>query len=134
MVSFTVCAGRAFSKDNKMFKVLARRAFLAAAVSAVALGSMAFQSNDGNDRRVLIINATGVTMTHFYASNSGENDWQEDILGQDVLRNGASVKVNIDDGSGACIYDFKARFADDDELERYRINVCQISEYRYTAG
>ena len=117
-----------------MFNNFARRAFLAAAVSVVALGTMGFQSNDGQDRRVRIINATGVTMTHFYASNSGENDWQEDILGQDVLRSGASVVINIDDGSGACIYDFKARFADGDELERYRINVCQITEYRYTAG
>lgn len=117
-----------------MFKTFARRAILAATLSAVALGTMGFQSNDGQDRRVRIINATGVTMTHFYASNSGENDWQEDILGADVLANGASVRINIDDGSGACIYDFRARFADGDVLERYRINVCQISEYRYTAG
>ena len=117
-----------------MFKTFARRAVLAVAISAVAFGTMGFQSNDGNDRRVRIINVTGVTMTHFYASNSGENDWQEDILGQDVLANGASVRINIDDGSGACIYDFRARFADGDVLERYRINVCQISEYRYTAG
>ena len=51
-----------------------------------------------------------------------------------MLRNGASVVINIDDGTGACLYDFKARFSDGDELERYRINVCQISEYRYTAG
>ena len=117
-----------------MFKAFARRAVLAAAISAVAFGTMGFQSNDGQDRRVRIINATGVTMTHFYASNSGQNDWQEDILGQDVLANGASVVINIDDGSGACIYDFKARFSDGDVLERYRINVCQITEYRYTAG
>ena len=117
-----------------MFKAFARRAVLAAAISAVALGTMGFQSNDGEDRRVRIINVTGVTMTHFWASNSGEEDWQEDILGRDVLANGASVTINIDDGSGACLYDFKARFADGDELEKYRINVCQITEYRYTAG
>ena len=110
-----------------MFKAFARRAVLAAAISAVAFGTMGFQSNDGEDRRVRIINATGVTMTHFYASNSGRNDW-------DVLPSGASVRINIDDGSGACIYDFKARFADGDELIRYRINVCEITEYRYTAG
>ena len=117
-----------------MFKAFARRAVLAAAISAVAFGTMGFQSNDGRDRRVRIINATGVTMTHFYASNSGRNDWEEDILGEDVLPSGASVRINIDDGSGACIYDFKARFADGDELIRYRINVCEITEYRYTAG
>ena len=117
-----------------MFKAFARRAVLAAAISAVAFGTMGFQSNDGHDRNVRIINATGVTMTHFYASNSGEDDWQEDILGQDVLLSGASVRINIDDGTGACLYDFKARFADGDELKRYRINVCEITEYRYSAG
>ena len=117
-----------------MLKAFARRAVLAAAISAVAFGTMGFQSYDGQDRRVVIINATGVTMTHFYASNSGQNDWEEDILGQDVLASGARVRINIDDGTGACIYDFKARFSDGDELIRYRINVCQITEYRYTAG
>ena len=117
-----------------MFKTFARRAVLAAAISAVAFGTMGFQSNDGQDRRVLIINATGVTMTHFYASNSGQADWEEDILGEDVLESGASVRINIDDGTGACLYDFMARFADGDELVRNRINVCEITEYRYTAG
>ena len=117
-----------------MFSTFARRTLLTAAVAAVAMGTMAFQSNDGIDRRVNIINATGVTMTHFWASNSGESYWQEDILGRDVLPSGSSVRINIDDGTGACIYDFKARFSDGDELERYRINVCEISEYRYTAG
>ncbi|MDI1282301.1 hypothetical protein [Brevundimonas sp.] len=116
-----------------MFKTFARRAFMAAAVSAVALGSMAFQSDDGQDRHVRVTNATGVTMTHFWASSAGEEDWQEDILGADVLPNGAAVRINIDDGSGACVYDFRARFADGDVLERYRINVCRVSEYRYTA-
>jgi hypothetical protein len=51
-----------------------------------------------------------------------------------VLPAGSRVRINIDDGSGACIYDFKARFSDGDELIRYRINVCEITEYRYTAG
>ena len=115
-----------------MIKAFARRAVLAAAISAVAFGTMGFQSNDGQDRRVRIINVTGVTMTHFYASNSGENDWQEDILGQDVLANGASVVINIDDGSGACIYDFKAEFTNGQVLTRFNVNVCQIADYYYT--
>lgn len=95
---------------------------------------MGFQSRDGQDRRVLIINETGVTMTHFYASSSGQSNWEEDILGRDVLASGASVRINIDDGSGACVYDFRARFSDGDVLNRFRINVCEITEYRYTTG
>ena len=115
-----------------MFKAFARRAVLAAAISAVAFGTMGFQSNDGQDRRVTIINATGVTMTHFYASNSGRNDWEEDILGEDVLPSGASVRINIDDGTDACLYDFKAEFTNGQVLTRFNVNVCQIADYYYT--
>ena len=117
-----------------MFNAFARRAVLAAVLTVATLGTMGFQSTDGQDRRVLIINETGVTMTHFYASNSGQNNWEEDILGRDVLPSGSSVRINIDDGSGACVYDFRARFSDGDVLNRFRINVCEITEYRYTAG
>ncbi|NJC41607.1 hypothetical protein GGQ87_001865 [Brevundimonas alba] len=117
-----------------MLNVLARRTMVAALMTAATLGSMGFQSRDGQDRRVLIINQTGVTMTHFYASNSGQDNWEEDILGSEVLPSGRSIRINIDDGTGACVYDFRARFVDGDVLNRYRINVCEITEYRYTAN
>ena len=95
---------------------------------AVATATPAF----AQDRRVRIINGTRHTMVRFYASNSSRTSWEEDILGRKVLPAGQSVVVNIDDGSGACLYDFKAVFDDGDELTRGQINVCQISEYRYT--
>jgi len=84
------------------------------------------------DRRVRIINETNHTIVRFYASNVNATSWEEDILGQSVLKPGQSVVVNIDDGSGYCLYDFKAVFDDDDSLERKRIDVCKISSYRYT--
>lgn len=112
-------------------KTIARRALIGAAVLAMAATAAFAQSNDGNDRRVRIINQTGVTMTHFQASNSGRSSWEEDLLGADVLPSGSSVVANIDDGSGACLYDFRARFADGDVVENFRINVCEISEYTY---
>ena len=92
----------------------------------------AIQSRDGYDRHVTIKNRTGWTMLRFYASDSRKDDWEEDILGDDVLENGQNVRINIDDGSGACIYDFKAEFTNGEELTRSRINVCEIGEYSYT--
>jgi hypothetical protein len=86
------------------------------------------------DHRVTIINETNSTMVRFYASNSGRSSWEEDILGNRILKPGQSVRINIDDGSGACIYDFRADFDDGDKLTRNRINVCEISTYRYTAN
>lgn len=84
------------------------------------------------DRRVKIINETRHIIVRFYASNVNASDWEEDILGRDVLQPGQSVTVNIDDGSGYCLYDFKAVFDDGDSLVRQRVDVCKISSYRYT--
>jgi len=97
-----------------------------------ALSAAAVQSNDGHDRHVVIKNRTGWTMLRFYASDSRSDDWEEDILGQDVLEDGENVRINIDDGSGACLYDFKAVFTNGQELTRSRINVCEIGDYTYT--
>ena len=104
----------------------------AALGAAIALSSLASVPAQAEDRRVRIINDTRHTMVRFYASNSSRTTWEEDILGQRVLPAGQSVMVNIDDGSGACLFDFKAVFDDGDVLTRNQINVCQISEYRYT--
>lgn len=90
------------------------------------------QSRDGQNRRVRVHNQTGWTMTHFHASDSRVDDWQEDMLGSDVLAAGASIVMNIDDGSGACLYDFRTRFSNGQELTRFRINVCRIADYYYT--
>jgi hypothetical protein len=110
------------------FAARARRfVVLAAGLSALVAGPAMAE-----DRRVKIINETDHTIVQFYASNVGQNDWEEDILGSDMLRPGQAVTVNIDDGSGYCKYDFKAVFSDGDVLIRHNIDVCQVSVYRYT--
>lgn len=103
-----------------------------AAAAAPPAATLMVQSKDGYDRHVTIKNRTGWTMLRFYASDSRSDDWEEDILGSDVLESGQDVRINIDDGSGACIYDFKAEFTNGQELTRSRINVCEVSEYTYT--
>ena len=84
------------------------------------------------DRVVEIINETGQTMTEFYASVTSTDSWEEDILGDDVLDDGESVDVNIDDGSGKCVYDFRAVFKSGAEAVKRGVNVCQISTFRFT--
>ena len=101
------------------------------AAFVVAQGPVMAQSNDGQDRHVKIINETDHTMMHFYASNSAKNSWEEDILGQDILRVGGEVTINIDDGSGHCLYDFKALFDDGTSNVRNSIDVCKVGTYRY---
>ena len=130
---------------KKAIHIIASAALLAAAlgtastvtaaeprINAEPVATILVQSRDGQNRRVRIHNQTGWTMTHFYASDSRVDDWEEDMLGSSVLGAGSSVTMNIDDGSGACLYDFKARFTNGQELTRMRINVCEIADYYYT--
>jgi len=83
------------------------------------------------DRHVKIINNSAYDIREFYASNVGTNDWEEDILGRDVLPSGYSVNVNIDDRSGYCKYDFLAVFEDGDEVVTKSVNVCEVGEFTY---
>lgn len=105
-----------------------RAAFAAAVLSSVLFAAPALAA----DRRVEIANDTSYMIVEFYASSVGENSWEEDILGRDMLAPGESVVIDIDDGSGHCLYDFKAVFEDGDELKKGRINVCEIESYSYT--
>jgi hypothetical protein len=79
------------------------------------------------DRTVTVVNNSGLTISRFYGSNSGRSSWEEDILGNGVIPAGASVDINFNDGSGACLFDFKAVFADGSSATETNVDVCRIS-------
>lgn len=107
--------------------MLARRFLVLGSCLAAWCGSA-----QAADRNVDIINKTGMTLTHFYASNTGTGDWEEDILGRGSIANGETFEINIDDGTGACRFDFKAVFANGGESVKRNINVCSITTFTYT--
>lgn len=84
------------------------------------------------DRRVRINNQTSFDIIEFYASNTGTNSWEEDILGSDILPAGHSVMINIDDGTGYCRFDFLAVFNDGDQVTSADNNVCELAEFNFT--
>ena len=104
------------------------RILTAALVLGLAAGTGVAEAAN---RHVDIINKTGMTLTHFYASKVGVNDWEEDILGRDSIANGDTFDINIDDGTGACRFDFKAVFENGASIEKNNINVCEISSFTY---
>jgi hypothetical protein len=115
-----------------MLKTMKLGKYLAAALIGVFFVAASFATADAADRRVRIINETSYDMVRFYGSNVGTDDWEEDILGRDILRSGRSVVVNFDDGSGYCMFDFKAVFDDGDEVIAERKNVCELGSFRFT--
>ena len=104
------------------------RRLLAAALLTLTAAVVALPASAA-DRRVEVVNASRTTIVEFYASNSKRNSWEEDILGQNVLEPGKSVTVNIDDGTGACVFDFLTVLEGGQRIERRNVNVCEVSTY-----
>ncbi|WP_444452820.1 hypothetical protein ACTTAI_17730 [Rhodobacter capsulatus] len=109
---------------------MSQRRIVAALAVVATLGSIASPVWALN-RHVTIVNNTGYTMVKFYGSNTGTDNWEEDILGNDVLPSGSSVDINFNDQSGYCKFDFKAVFEDGDELVRQNVNVCEVGTFTY---
>lgn len=109
-----------------MFAASPVKAFLAAAV--VFLSTLPAAALD---RRVLIVNNTGYTIVEFYGSHRDARTWQEDILGNSVLPSGSSVTINFDDGTGYCIFDFRAVFSDGDVIISENKNICELARFTY---
>lgn len=87
--------------------------------------------NDGKNRRVRMVNATSYTIERMYGSNVGRRSWEEDVLGEGVLRPGNSVVVNWDDGSCYCEFDFKAVYSDGDTSTKRGVDVCRLETFRF---
>lgn len=98
--------------------------------SASWAGSASAACSDGNDRYVTIVNGTRTTVRELYGSNVNRSDWEEDVLGANVLPSGQQIRVNWDDNSCACLFDFKAVLTDGTEIIRRRFNVCTESVWR----
>jgi hypothetical protein len=106
--------------------------YTAAALSVTLAGLACSVHAQAADRHVRIINETSYSMLHFYASNTIRTSWEEDILGLDVLRPGETVRVNIDDGTGRCMFDLRAEFPGGKFAERCNVNVCTAATWTIT--
>lgn len=84
-----------------------------------------------------LINSTSRVLEEFYASPPSTDDWEEDILGSDVLNPGESIEITIDDGREDCTYDFKGVLGPGNgvgagALIQSEVSVCDGSTYEYS--
>lgn len=107
--------------------------FVAATAAVVALAgsiSTASACNRGKETcSFKLFNNTSHSLSSFWASPARVNRWEEDILGRGRLSSGNEINVNMTDSRPDCIYDFKFKFADGDEITRRGVNVCKLGRY-----
>ena len=100
---------------------------LIAAVAAASLFAASAASAQSGPVSVSLDNNTDYTLTHIYISLPSTNDWEDDILGAQVVEPGETVQIVIDDGLPECEYDVRFDFSDGDTMQGGSVDFCAIN-------
>ena len=96
-------------------------------MAAALLAGLATQPALAGDQDFELTNKTGDPLEELYVSPASSDDWEEDVLGQDVLGDGESTVIRFSRNTTACKWDIKVRYPDGDEPIWYNINLCEVS-------
>jgi hypothetical protein len=112
-----------------------RKVFFKATGSVLALAALVMMpdAHAAFNKRVSIINESDQNIVAFRATHTYETDWRRDLLGQYVIHPGYHMVIDMDDGKGGCMYDFKTVMENGQEVFRYNVDVCRIGRYTITS-
>ncbi len=96
-------------------------------VAALALALSAGNAWSG-DQDFTVHNQTGVDIYELYVSPGSSNDWEEDVLGVDVLADGDSVDITFDREETSALWDLQVRDSEGNSLTWTQLNLLEISE------
>lgn len=74
-----------------------------------------------------VINGTGKTIQNIYVSESAADNWEEDVLDQDVLANGQRFNIAFEHGEQKCLYDLKVTYDTGRIATWNAIDLCKVS-------
>lgn len=74
-----------------------------------------------------VVNDTGYDIIYLYVSPDYSDDWEEDVLGNEIIPAGDSFEVSFSGYGDHCYFDFKAIDEDGDEYYKWDVDLC--SEY-----
>jgi hypothetical protein len=99
----------------------------------LAIGLVIFSAHKGSadQRDFTVYNETSYTIERLYVSPHSSDNWEEDVLGSDVLRPGHHVKITFSDSLGYCYYDIKALYSDDTKSIKYNVDLCSIGSFHF---
>ena len=75
-----------------------------------------------------LVNKTGVIIDKLFVSPSDVDDWEEDILGQDVLADGATLDIKFKRAEKAAKWDLKVEDSEGHSIEWTDLNLLEIEK------
>ncbi len=107
-----------------------RMNLMAAGVLAAGLAMFAPVAASAAPQDFELTNSTGYEIKSVFVSPHSSNDWQEDVLGQDTLADGAAVKIHFPGGRGeTCDWDLKVVYTSDGSSAEWTdgFDLCTIT-------
>ena len=103
-----------------------KRLVLAVCVAVVLAGSMAAMAQGKQD--FVLYNKIGQKIAQIYISPTSTNDWEEDVLGVDLLDNDDDVVIHFPRDENECLWDFKIVNEDGGSVIWTKIDLCKAEE------
>lgn len=94
------------------------------ALLMVASSSMAL----AGEQDFLLHNNSGFEIHELYVSPTSTNEWEEDVLGQDVLPDGESTHISFDDSESEANWDIMIKDAEGNEHFWHNIDLIHTAE------
>lgn len=95
-------------------------------LAILALATLVTPAAFAGTQDFVLVNQTGVVVNNLYISESENESWEEDVLGDKVLPNGNRVNVGFK-GRTACLWDMMVADADGNQVTWTGIDLCKVS-------
>lgn len=80
-----------------------------------------------SDADFTLKNKTGYQIDEVYVSTHSSKNWGRDRMGSDALAEGETLDVQFPHGNGACKFDIKVKYHDEDTAEWGNVDLCQYT-------
>ena len=94
--------------------------------AAILLGGASLAQ--ANDADFSLRNKTGYQIDEVYVSRHSSSNWGSDRMGSDALADGESIDINFPHGNGACAFDIKVKYHDDNSTAEWgNVDLCKYN-------
>lgn len=86
------------------------------------------------DQDFVLVNATGVDINNLYISPSNQDQWGDDVLGDQQLADGENATVKFEHAADECVWDFMVKDEEGTGVQWTDIDLCKYGNITLHSG